>query len=488
MALWAFDNSLTRALAGFYQPWQAATPRAPGVVVFNDALADRLGLPGRAAGEDALAGWLSGRDPVPGSEPVALAYAGHQFGTFNPRLGDGRALLLGEVIAPDGLRFDVQFKGSGATPYSRNADGKCTLAAALREYVMSEAMAALGVPTTRSLAVVATGEGIWREEPHPAAVLTRVAASHLRVGTFEWAAAHKGREAVEQLADYALERHFPERLHEANRPLALLDAVCEVQARLVAKWMALGFIHGVMNTDNVAISGETIDYGPCAFLDGYSQGQVFSSIDRGGRYAYGQQPLVCRWNLYRLASALIEAIAEVDQADTEAARVMLEQWPTRYEVYWLSEMRAKLGLLEEREGDLELAQDLFAALEGQQADFTQLFRALSDTLSAGNVHLEEHLTDRGVLREWYARWQARLAEEPRDPATRKAAMDAVNPLYIPRNHLVDEALNQAEAGDLAPFLTLLGAVTSPFEFREGLERFARGAPDGSPAHVTYCGT
>ena len=308
--LWAFDNSLTRALAGFYKPWQAAVPAAPAVVVFNDMLAARLGLPGREVGEDVLAGWLSGRDPVPGSEPVALAYAGHQFGRFNPQLGDGRALLLGEVIAPDGMRFDLQFKGSGTTPYSRGADGKCTLAAALREYVMSEAMAALGVPSTRSLAVVATGEGVWREEPHPAAVLTRVAASHLRVGTFEWAAAHKGREAVEQLTDYALERHFPERLHAANRPLALLDAVCDVQARLVAKWMALGFVHGVMNTDNVAISGETIDYGPCAFLDGYSQSQVFSSIDRGGRYAFGQQPLVCRWNLYGLASALIEAIAE----------------------------------------------------------------------------------------------------------------------------------------------------------------------------------
>lgn len=488
MSLWAFDNSLTRVLAGFYQPWQAATPAAPRVVMFNDALAAQLGLPGREAGEDVLAGWLSGRDAVPGSEPVALTYAGHQFGTFNPQMGDGRALLLGEVIAPDGRRFDLQFKGSGATPYSRGADGKCTLAAALREYVMSEAMAALGVPSTRSLAVVATGDGIWRETPHPAAVLTRVAASHLRVGTFEWAAAHKGREAVEQLTDYALERHFPERRHEANRPLALLEAVCEAQARLVAKWMALGFVHGVMNTDNVAVSGETIDYGPCAFLDGYSATQVFSSIDRGGRYAFGQQPLVCRWNLYRLASALIEAIAEVDQADTEKARVMLEQWPARYEAHWLSEMRAKLGLFEEREGDFELAQDLFVALEGQQADFTQLFRALSASAAGGYEPLEEHLTDRTVLRDWHARWQARLAEEPRDPAARKAAMDAVNPLYIPRNHLVDAALAQAEAGDLAPILTLLDVVSHPFDFGEGLERYAQGAPDGSPNHVTYCGT
>ncbi len=488
MALWPFDNSLARALADFYVPWQAATPREPRLVLFNDALAEQLGLPGRAAGEDALAGWFSGRDLVPGSEPIALAYAGHQFGTFNPQLGDGRALLLGEVIAPDGRRFDLQLKGSGATPFSRQADGKSTLAAALREYLISEAMAALRVPTTRSLAVVATGEGIWREEPHPGAVLTRVAASHLRIGSFEWAAAHKGRAAVEQLADYALERHYPERMSAANRPLALLEAVADAQARLVARWMALGFVHGVMNTDNVTISGETIDYGPCAFLDGYSEAQVFSSIDHGGRYAYGQQPAVCRWNLYRLASALIEAIAAVDQADTEAARVMLEQWPARYEAYWLSEMRAKLGLLEPREGDLDLARELFSALEGQQADFTQLFRALSGTLSAGYVHLEEHLNDRGVLREWHARWQQRLEQEPRDPAERAAAMDLVNPLYVPRNHLVDAALTQAETGDLAPFLALLGAVTRPFEFREGLQRYTQGAPDGSPRHVTYCGT
>ncbi|MFO1254614.1 MAG: YdiU family protein [Sphingomonadaceae bacterium] len=488
MALWAFDNSLTRALAGFYKPWQAASPRDPRIVLFNDALAARLGLPGRDAGEEVLAGWLSGRDAVPGSEPVALAYAGHQFGQFNPQLGDGRALLLGEVLAPDGLRFDLQFKGSGATPFSRGADGKCTLAAALREYLMSEAMAALGVPTTRSLAVVATGEGIWRETPHPGAVLTRVAASHLRVGSFEWAAAHKGREAVERLADYALERHFPERMHEANRPLALLDAVSEVQARLVARWMALGFVHGVMNTDNVAISGETIDYGPCAFLDAYADRQVFSSIDRGGRYAYGQQPAVCRWNLYRLASALIEAIAEVDQADTEQARLLLEAWPARYEAHWLKEMRAKLGLGEEHEGDLALARDLFTAIEGQQADFSNLFRALSAALKGGYAVLGDQLTDPEALRGWFARWQARLAAEPRDLAERKAAMDAVNPLVIPRNHLTDETLAQAEAGELAPFLALLDAVTRPFEIRAEFERFTQGPPQGSPAHVTYCGT
>lgn len=477
-----------RSLDGFFAPWQAHVPKAPRLVLFNDALASALGLPGREAGEDRLAGWLSGRDAIPASEPAALAYAGHQFGHFNPQLGDGRALLLGEILTPQGRRFDLQFKGSGATPFSRGADGKCTLSAALREYLISEAMAALGVPTTRSLAVALTGEGVWREEPHHGAVLTRVAASHLRVGTFEWAAAHKGREAVELLVDYALERHYPDATGAPSRPLALLEEVADAQARLVARWMALGFVHGVMNTDNVTISGETIDYGPCAFLDAYSDRQVFSSIDHHGRYAYGQQPMVARWNLYRLASALIEAIAAVDEDDTEQARLLLEQWPARYEVHWLREMRAKLGLHEPRAEDLELAQGLFAAIEGQQADFTRLFRALSASLDQGYAPLASELTDPDALRDWFGAWQARLALEPRDPAARATAMDAVNPLYIPRNHLTDAALESARTGDMAQFEALLAAVTQPFARRDGLSQFEHGAPEGSPRFVTFCGT
>ena len=488
MAAWRFDNTLVRRLDGFFAPWQAHGAKAPRLVLFNDALAAALGLPGRAASDETLAGWLSGRDEVPGSEPAALVYAGHQFGHFNPQMGDGRALLLGEIIAPDGGRFDLQFKGSGTTPYSRGGDGKSTLAAALREYLMSEAMAALGVPTTRSLAVVTTGEGVWREAPHHGAVLTRVAASHLRIGTFEWAAAHKGREAVEQLADYALERHYPALTGAASRPLALLEAVADAQARLVARWMALGFVHGVMNTDNVTISGETIDYGPCAFLDAYSAAQVFSSIDAHGRYAFGQQPAVARWNLYRLAGTLIEAIAAVDAADTEAARVLLETWPQRYEGYWLAELRAKLGFVDARDDDLALAQDLFAALEGQQADFTALFRALGASLEHGYAVVADELTDRDSLKPWFDRWQVRLAREPRDAAARRAAMDAVNPLYIARNYLTDAALVAAGAGDMAPLTVLLDAVSRPFERRAGLEPFERGAPAGSPRFVTYCGT
>jgi uncharacterized protein YdiU (UPF0061 family) len=483
---WRFDNSLRRELEGFYTPWQASVPPQPRLVLHNAALARELGLP--EAADEQLAAWYSGAEAVPGSEPVALAYSGHQFGTFNPLLGDGRALLLGEVVTDHGERFDLQFKGSGLTPYSRSADGKCALGPALREYLISEAMAALGVPTTRSLAVVATGEGIWREQPHPGAVLTRVAASHLRVGTFEYAAAHRGIEGVRALTGYALARHYPDRAEARNPALALLEAVTEAQAALVARWMNIGFVHGVMNTDNVTISGETIDYGPCAFLDGYAAGEVFSSIDRGGRYAFGQQPAVCRWNLYRLASALIEAIAEVDEADTEAARELLNGFADRYHHHWLAGLRPKLGLNEAADDDLDLALALFGALEGQVADFTRLFRALSAALSQGYEPVAAEVTDRDRFAPWFARWQDRLAREPADPAERAARMDAVNPLYIPRNHKVDEALKAAEAGDLAPFLDLLEVVTHPFTPRDEWSSFALAPAAGAPHFVTYCGT
>jgi uncharacterized protein YdiU (UPF0061 family) len=481
-----FDNSLQRELEGFFVPWQAAVPPAPKLAIYNHALAAQLGLP--AAEEAQLAAWYSGAEPLPESETAALAYSGHQFGHFNPQLGDGRALLLGEVLTPAGARFDLQFKGSGATPFSRQADGKCALGPALREYLISEAMAALGVPTTRSLAVTTTGEGIWREEAHPGAVLTRVAASHLRVGTFEYAAAHKGLESVERLTAYALARHYPHTAGARNPALALLEEVCEAQALLVAKWMNLGFVHGVMNTDNVTISGETIDYGPCAFLDAYSAGEVFSSIDKGGRYAFGQQALVCRWNMYRLASALIEAIAAVDEADAEGARVLLEEFPARYQRHWLDGLRPKLGLTTEEAGDLELGEALFAALEGQAADFTLLFRALSASLTQGYDPVAAEITDREAFAPWFARWQERLAREPLDLETRAARMDAVNPLAIPRNHRVNAALEAAEAGDMAPFLALLEVVTHPFDRRSDWESYALAPAPGAPHFVTYCGT
>lgn len=482
----AFDNSLQRALEGFFVPWQAAVPPAPQLAIYNHALAAELGLP--EATEAQLAAWFSGAEPLPGSETAALAYSGHQFGHFNPQMGDGRALLVGELIAPSGQRFDLHFKGSGKTPFARNGDGKCALGPALREYLISEAMAALGVPSTRSLAVVTTGEGVWREQPHPGAVLTRVAASHLRVGTFEYAAAHRGLDGVQKLTGYALARHYPHAIDARNPALAVLEAVCEAQAVLVAKWMNLGFVHGVMNTDNVTISGETIDYGPCAFLDAYSAGQVFSSIDKGGRYAFGQQAQVCRWNMYRLASALIEAIAAVDEADAEAARVLLEEFPARYQRHWLAGLRRKLGLFTAEQGDLELGEALFAALEGQGADFTRLFRSLSAALTEGYAPVAAEVTDRDGFAPWFARWQQRLAREPLEPAERAARMDRVNPLYIPRNHLVDAALKAAEAGDMAPFHALLEVVSHPYAALAGHEEYAQGAPAGSPQHVTFCGT
>ena len=485
---WSFDNTLIRALPGLFTPWQAEAPTAPELVLFNDVLAARMGLPGREGGDAQLAAWYSGGAPVPGSQPAALAYSGHQFGQFNPTMGDGRALLLGEIVAPDGARFDLQFKGSGRTPYSRGGDGMCALGSALREYLMSEALAALGVPTTRSLAVVTTGSGIWREQPHPAAVLTRVAASHLRIGTFEFAATHQGLEAAERLCDYALARHYPALLDAPNRPLALLEAVAEAQARLVAKWMALGFVHGVMNTDNVTISGETIDYGPCAFLDTYSANEVFSSIDRQGRYAYGQQPAVCRWNLYQLASALIGAISAANDADVEAARVLLEDWPQRYQTHWLREMRGKLGLATAHDSDDALAQDLFALLQAQQADFTMLFRSLASSVAQGFDVFAAELLEPGKLRPWFVRWQERMTLEPMDKATRAAAMDAVNPLYIPRNQRLDAALAAAEAGDLMPFTGMLAAVSRPFATQPGWEEYSAIPASGSPHHVTFCGT
>ena len=482
----AFDNSLQRELEGFFVPWQAAEPPAPALVIYNHALGAELGLP--AADPAQLAAWYSGAEPLPGSAYAALAYSGHQFGTFNPRLGDGRALLLGEVLTPAGARFDLQFKGSGPTPFSRQGDGKCALGPALREYLISEAMAALGIATTRSLAVVTTGEGIWRETPHPGAVLTRVAASHLRVGTFEFAASHHGIEAVERLTRYALERHYPGSADARNPALALLEAVADAQARLVAGWMNHGFVHGVMNTDNVTISGETIDYGPCAFLDAYSSRAVFSSIDRGGRYAFGQQPVVCRWNLYQLASALIEAIAKVDEADAEAARVLLEAWPARFANYWIAGLRPKLGLFSEHADDLELGEALFAALEGQGADFTRLFRSLAMAVYGTFDAVAAEITDRDAFAPWFSRWQERLAREQLDPAERAARMNAANPFYTARNHRVDAALKAAEAGELAPFLALLEVVTNPFEERAEWADYALAPSPDAPHFVTYCGT
>jgi uncharacterized protein YdiU (UPF0061 family) len=453
-------------------PWTAQPVPAPRLLVLNEELATELGVDPAALAEPAGVALLVGEVPD-GVTPVAQGYAGHQFGVYVPRLGDGRALLLGEVLDRHGRRRDVHLKGSGRTPFARGADGKAAVGPMLREYLMGEAMHALGIPTSRGLAVVATGEQVVRETLLPGAVLARVAASHLRVGTFQYTAASGDQKVLRQLADYAIARHHPEAAAAENPYLELYRRVIDAQAALVARWMLVGFIHGVMNTDNMTISGETIDYGPCAFMDAFSPATVFSSIDHAGRYAYGNQPLIAQWNLARLGEALLPLIDEDTEAAVEAATDAVRGFTGRYEDYWASGMAAKLGL---EAPDPALATDLLALLHAQQVDFTGFFRALSRG-SARDLFL-----DREAFDAWASRWEALL---PADRSAARAAMDRVNPVYIPRNHRVEAALAAATGGDLAPFRRLLEVLARPFEERPGLEEYAE---PGSGPHVTYCGT
>ena len=483
---WNFDNSYARELEGYYAPWQLDPPPRPALLLWNDALAAQLGLP--ETDDATRAAIASGAELPAGAEPIALAYAGHQFGQFSPQLGDGRALLLGEIVAPDGKRFDLQLKGSGATPFSRQGDGKSALGPALREYLISEAMAALGIATTRSLAVALTGETVVRQAAHPGAVLTRTAASHIRVGTFEFVAAHLGTDKVRQLADYAIARHYPALAEAPNPYLALLEAVMDAQIALIASWMQIGFVHGVMNTDNVAISGETIDYGPCAFIDIYAAGAVFSSIDRHGRYAFANQPRIGQWNIAQFGNALAGVIAEDDDDGLDKANALLAQFPERYTEASLAGMRAKLGLTEARDGDAELVRALFAAMEGQQVDFTNFFRLLGTVPADGAAGVTELFADPQAIAPWLDDWLARIEQESVSAETRRKRMDAVNPLYIPRNHKVEEALAAAEDGDMQPFATLLEVVTHPYEAREEWSGYAQPAPESFGDYVTFCGT
>ncbi len=465
----AFDHSFARDLPGAYLRIAPDVAPAPRLLVLNRSLADGLGLD--LSDADAAL-WLSGAALPPGADPIALAYAGHQFGGFSPQLGDGRAHLLGEIIAPDGRRFDLQLKGSGRTPFSRGGDGKAAVAPMLREHLISEAMAALGVPTTRSLAVVATGETVWRETALPGAVLARVAASHLRVGTFQFFANRGDRAQLQSLTGYAIARHFPD-LAQADRPaLAFLDAVIAAQSRLVARWMGLGFVHGVMNTDNMAISGETIDYGPCAFMEGYAPGTVFSSIDHQGRYAYANQPLILGWNLARLAETLVPLIDPDPDRAVDLANDRLTGIAGRYRAAWLAVMRHKLGLVGEDEGDASLADDLLAAMTG--ADWTLTFRRLADEAA-----LRPLFEDFSPMAAWLARWRTRAG----DGAAGRIAR--ANPAVIPRNHQVEDALTAATSGDMAPFHALLAAIQRPFA---EAEPYMLPAPTGFGQYVTFCGT
>ena len=456
-----FDNSWLRDLPGSFLRLAPDAAPAPVLVAWNDSLAADLGLD--PAVKTHAAQWFSGAALPPGAEPIALAYAGHQFGGFSPQLGDGRAHLLGEFLDGQGRRWDIQLKGSGRTPFSRGGDGKAAVGPMLREYLISEAMAAMGIPTTRALAVVATGETIWRDAgPLPGAVLARVAASHIRVGSFQFFAARGETDKLAALLDYTIARHYP---HLApGDGIGLFDAVTRAQARLIAQWMGVGFVHGVMNTDNMALSGETIDYGPCAFMEGYAPGTVFSSIDRQGRYAYGNQPLILGWNLARLAECLLPFFDADEARAVEIANERLGAIAGIYRTEYLAVMAAKLGLAAPDPG---LTDDLLALLPGQ--DWTGFFRALS----------EERRLPPG-FEDWQARWRAQAPD--------LAAMRAVNPVVIPRNHLVEAALTSASAGALAPFQTLLAEVQRPFAPAEGREGFALPAPEGFGDYVTFCGT
>jgi len=502
----AFDNSYARELEGLYIRWQPAPAPQPRRVVFNTALAAELGLQGLDSDEGAAL--LAGNRLPEGADPVAQAYSGHQFGGWSPRLGDGRALLLGELTDTAGQRRDIAFKGSGRTPFSRGGDGKAALGPMLREYLIGEAMHALGIATTRALAVVATGEPVLREAgPLPGAVLTRVAASHLRVGTFQYAAAQDDLPLLRRLLAYAIQRHDPHLAAHDNPALALLMAVSERQARLIAQWMGVGFIHGVMNTDNMTISGETIDYGPCAFMDRYDPATVFSSIDHHGRYAYANQPTIARWNLARLAESLLPLLAEDPQQAVAAATQVIDNFPLRYETHWLAVMQAKLGLRADGPAgavtdlttepqpaaDAALARDFLATMQGQGVDFTLAFRQLADVAETGDAAgLRQLYADSGALDAWLPRWQQRLAQAGSAMAC-AAAMRRVNPWIIARNQRVEEALSAAsQDGDLAPFNRLLALLQQPFSQPVDaalLQAYTQPAPAAQSAcFQTFCGT
>jgi uncharacterized protein YdiU (UPF0061 family) len=480
-ALFRFDNSYARDLPGFHVAWQPAEAPAPRLVKFNQALARELGLADSRLDGPLGAEIFSGGRLPEGASPIAQAYAGHQFGGFSPQLGDGRALLLGEIVDPRGRRFDIQLKGSGRTPFARGGDGKAALGPMLREYLISEAMTALGIPTTRSLAVALTGETIHREEPLPGAVLTRVAASHIRIGTFQFFAARGDTDKVRQLADYAIDRHFPDLKGEDQPYLALLARVSRLQAQLVAQWLQVGFIHGVMNTDNAAISGETIDYGPCAFMEIYDPATVFSSIDSQGRYAYGNQPPLAAWNVARFAETLLPLIDPDADRALELASACIESFATDFEGAWIGGMSANLGLAGKADGDRDLIGDFLVLLQKAGADFTLSFRHLA-RLARGEE--SDFFAGEGFA-DWLARWRQRL---PADGQSVALAMDRVNPLYIPRNHLVEEALAAANQGDLTPFDRLLDVLADPYVERSGLERYTMPAPPDAPPYRTFCGT
>jgi uncharacterized protein YdiU (UPF0061 family) len=457
--------------------------REPKLVVFNEELARLLGLnPDALKGDEGDAVFSGNRLPE-GAEPLAQAYAGHQFGFFT-MLGDGRAILLGEQVTPKGERFDIQYKGSGKTRFSRQGDGRAALGPMLREYIISEALHGLGIPTTRSLAVAATGEPVFRETALPGAVLTRTAASHIRVGTFEYAAARGRPDETRALADYTIHRHFPDLTASGNPYLALLKAVMERQASLVARWLLVGFIHGVMNTDNMALGGETIDYGPCAFMDAYDPNTVFSSIDHTGRYAYGRQPQIAQWNLARFAETLLPLIHEDPQKAVSMANEAISGFPDTFRHYWLAGMRAKMGLSNREADDGDLAEALLDCMHRHGADFTNTFRSLaSGSLSEAPVFRTRD------FREWFERWKARLKRSPGSWEAARRLMNTHNPAVIPRNHRVEEALEAAvERADYTVMEKLLAVLSQPYQDPPEQSGYHLPPPPSEQPYRTFCGT
>lgn len=478
---WHFDNSYARLPEMFFTKTLPTPVRAPELIILNDELAKSLGLDPKALKSDKGLAVFAGNEVPKGALPLAQAYAGHQFGNFT-MLGDGRAVLLGEQIAPDGERFDIQLKGAGRTFYSRGGDGRAGLGPMLREYIISESMHALGVPTTRSLAVVTTGEAVIRETELRGAILTRVATSHLRVGTFEYAANWGTDDDLRTLADYAIKRHYPEVLNRENRYLSLLQEVIKRQAELVAKWQLVGFIHGVMNTDNVTISGETIDYGPCAFMDVFDQATVFSSIDRQARYAYGNQPNITGWNLTRFAETLLPLLHDDQDEAITIAENALETFTDIFQSDWYSGMRAKLGLFNEESDDLALINALLDLMKKHRADYTNTFVALTfDQLKGAPLYEASEFTD------WYALWQERLGRQEASKDASKQLMRNSNPAIIPRNHRVEEALEAAEKGDFTVMERLLIVLSTPYAHSEEQAEYASLQTSTTP-YRTFCGT
>ncbi|MCQ0986076.1 protein adenylyltransferase SelO [Jiella marina] len=485
-----FDNTYARLGEAFHRPTMPTPVDAPMLLKLNRSLCEELGLDADALDTPEGAEILSGNRIPTGADPIAAAYAGHQFGHFVPQLGDGRAILVGEVLDRNGRRRDIQLKGSGPTAFSRSGDGRAALGPVLREYLVSEAMAALGIPTTRALAAVATGEPVFRETPLPGSILARVASSHVRVGTFQFFAARGDAAAIGRLADHVIERHYPEAASVSDRYRALLEGVSMRQAALVARWMQVGFVHGVMNTDNMSIAGETIDYGPCAFLDSYDPRTVFSSIDRQGRYAYGNQPAIASWNLARFAECLLPLLDPKEEKAIEIAQDVLAGFAGAFEAAYVDGFRAKLGPRTAQDDDAGLISDLLEVMAREKADFTATFRRLGQAAESSQADgsLQALFDDPTAYDRWAVRWRERLAAEPLDPGQRRTAMDAVNPAIIPRNHRVEEALAAALTGDMAPFERLNEALAKPFDDTPELAEYASLPPEPETPYRTFCGT